>query len=352
MMATKHTELIVVTDPGKDLDDENTLVLLKALSDQGLVRLRAVLAVLAPSYKRAMLAKGTLNQLGLHVPVGIGSGLSDKVADGSYEFSNACYMAELSEVMDGNDLLLETLCRAEDNSITWLIIAGMTDVSRLLKTHEDLFFRKTKSVVIMGGVEHVNGVVAKEGGFMVPDTAANNMFDEASAQFLYRRLQEIGVPMTIVTREAAYACQVPRSHYENLAETGHQIGLRLKATQQAFIEALWRCACAKPDSPERKGLPNRCTKEWFIEVFCHGKGHDRTSQDEIWDLVAGFNLYDPLACLASVPSLKEQLFEPNEVIINGCKHEVIGLTKANHGIKDTNQVIDDLQNYILKGLEA
>ena len=37
------------------------------------------------------------------------------------------------------------------------------------------------------------------------------MFDAEASSFFYRRCQELKVPMTVVTRVAAYACKLPRS---------------------------------------------------------------------------------------------------------------------------------------------
>ena len=66
--------LVLVCDPGQDLDDEMMLIMARHLDARGLVDLRGVVANLAPSFARARLARGTLDLLGLHrVPVGIGT---------------------------------------------------------------------------------------------------------------------------------------------------------------------------------------------------------------------------------------------------------------------------------------
>lgn len=57
--------LVIITDPGQDLDDEMALVLMRALQARGLVECIGVIANLGPSRARARLARGTLDQLGL-----------------------------------------------------------------------------------------------------------------------------------------------------------------------------------------------------------------------------------------------------------------------------------------------
>ena len=69
--------------------------------------------------------------------------------------------------------------------------------------------------------EEGDSVVVKrdENGYMLPDKAQNNTFDFDAAQKLYRTLQEEGVPMTVVTRWAAYAAKLPLSIYDLMAKT-------------------------------------------------------------------------------------------------------------------------------------
>ena len=162
----------------------------------------------------------------------------------------------------------------------------MKDPAEFLRNYEELFLTKTKTVTIMGGVmpfdEH-----ADDNKLLVPDTAHNNTFDTEASEYLYRRCQEIGVPLIIVGRFAAYKCPMPRSIYDDMAATGHPIGKRLRDTQRASIEGLWKRACA-PEGPDRIGLPARCDKAWFCSTFCSGNGGNRTIDESIWDLIESF----------------------------------------------------------------
>ncbi len=298
--------LIVIGDFGEDLDDEDTLLLhdgerrkreLAFLNTHGsrrqdLFELKAVVANLAPPRERARLAKGTLKQIGQpHVPVGVGTDCGNQVGEKIKKLQNIPYLAGDDEVEEGAPLLLRTLQDADDNSLTLVLISGLTDIAAVLREHDDLVKLKVRSVAIMGGVKLILGtddVFVNDEGFFEPDDAANNKFDMESAKFVYRRFQELAIPMIILTRFAAGACQVPRSFYEDLAATGHPVGVKLLKSQQASIESLWKRANMAADDPHREKLPARCDKAWFCGQFLAGKGLERTGEDTIWDLVVSF----------------------------------------------------------------
>lgn len=351
------TNLIIVTDPGKCLDDENTLILAGQLQRLKLINLLAVVAVLTPSKKRALLAKGTLKQVGLgHVPVGQGSdcGVPD-TGESDHEFAGITYLADESEISDGMALLVSTLERKDvaDKSVTLLLIAGQTDPAALLRNHEALFLQKVQRVVIMGGVvQKDDHIFINDEGFMEPDKASNNEFDPEAAKFLYRRLQELNIALTVLSREAAYACPVPRNHYDHMVETGNAVGLKLHDFQKRLIEAVWRRANYPADDVRRERLPNRCDRNWFLNAFCGGKGAERKAEDSIWDLILQFFLYDPMTLVAAVPDLRDKFFAPEIAKVGTAQHEVIGLSAKNRGVKDGQGVVDFLCENIVAGLET
>ncbi|KAH8062161.1 hypothetical protein JL720_13269 [Aureococcus anophagefferens] len=147
------------------------------------------------------------------------------------------------------------------------------------------------------------GGVAPSAAGLVPDTAANNAFDEAASAALYADLQKLKVPMVVVTREAAYACPVPRRVYDDIAATGSPIGVRLQAAQRTSITALWR----RTPRRRRCSACQRCGPAWFLDTFCGGAGGGRGVEDEVWDLVRSFNMYDAVALIAASPLLRRAL---------------------------------------------
>ena len=61
---------------------------------------------------------------------------------------------------------------------------------------------------------------------MIPDKAQNNQYDVAAAEYVYRELQRENIPMTIVTRWAAYAAKIPLSIFDRMAKTCHPVTAR------------------------------------------------------------------------------------------------------------------------------
>ena len=220
-----------------------------------------------------------------------------------------------------------------------------------------------------GGGRRAAAVDEAEGALhmMEPDSAANNAFDMAAARFLYRRCQELGVRLVVLTRYAAYAAkatpplparpapcqcrgrdeesapsgcppQVDRSIYDEIASAGSCIGWRLRNEQRTKLELLWARANATDDEG-RQGLPARCTREWFLAQFCDAKGARRgaarKADDAIWDLVDGFFQYDTVALLASIPAFRRRFFRPVSVRgEHGTCHLVIGTSDEESGVGD------------------
>ncbi|KAH8058143.1 hypothetical protein JL720_14054 [Aureococcus anophagefferens] len=243
--------------------------------------------------------------LGLEdVPVGVGSAAGASHRDTLSHLAAGYIAGADAAVEDGQALLARVFAAARDGSLTLLCISA-TDAREFL-ANEGLFLRKIREVVIMGGV-------APSAAGLVPDTAANNAFDEAASAALYADLQKLRVPMVAVTLEAA--CPVPRRVYDDIAATGSPIGVRLQAAQRTSITALWRRTHAS--GAERLGLPERCGPAWFLDTFCGGAGGGRGVEDEVWDLVRSFNMYDAVALIAASPRLRREHFDPTVVAVGG-----------------------------------
>ncbi len=365
-----NRQLIVIGDFGEDLDDEVTtllidgerrrreLLFLNTMGSrrQNLFELRAVVANLAPPAMRARLAKGTLKALNQpKVPVGIGTDCGNAVGEKEKKLTGISYMATPEEVEPGEPLLMRALTEAEDGSITLVLISGLTDIANVLRNHSELVKQKVHSVAIMGGINVVKGtndVLLDDAGFMTPDDAANNKFDMKSATYTYRRFQELGIPLVILTRFAAGACQVPRSFYDDLAATGHPVGIKLRSSQKVSIQALWHRANLPADDERREMLPASRDKTWFCNTFCAGQGLDRTGDDEIWDLIVGFNLYDPMTLVAAIPDLRRKFFEPTTVTVNGVEHLIIGVSKDKHGVKEVQALREYMVQRCIESLTA
>ena len=213
--------------------------------------------------------------------------------------------------LDGLALLKKELERVPDHSAVWLINSGMADPAAILRDAPDLVKQKTAKVVIMGGVgSHVD-----TRGFVVADQRAyNNTTHQPSADFVYARVQELGLPLVVVSKEAAYAAAVPRTLYDGMAATGHPIGIYLQNQQRQSLANLW-------EGIHKGHLPPALTPEWFFRTFtdvdlsrpagqaalADAKAHPEDFE-RVWKQVTKFNLYDPLALLAATPGAAELVF--------------------------------------------
>ena len=338
--------IIIIGDFLKDLDDEHTLALLSGiLKRDASLELACVIGNLAPAMLRAQGAKGTLQQLGLgHAPVGVGSAVFEGKVH-PYE-SAVPYLAGESEVdPDGLALLVKTLESSEDGQVILVLQSGFTDAADLLRGHAALCVSKISSVAMMAGVVTADEKVKLDDeGFISPNNANNITFDSESGAFVYRTLQDLGIPMVITTRDSAYACQIPFTVYDQMEATGNPVGACLKGRQKPSLQGLWEAACSESGSKIRGTLPDDRNRGWFVKVFCGGKDPGIGDGEDIWPFVGAFNLYDPVNLVAAIPSLREEYFAPDLVEVKGVGHLVIGVSSGRHGLKD----VDGLRRFLVE----
>ena len=130
------------------------------------------------------------------------------------EDGDSCF--DNTEGKGGLNLMLRTYLAAEDHSLTLLIIAAMTDAALFIEQQPTLFAAKTRSVAIIGGVDPASLDASAQ--MMMPDqSAANHMGDQPAAATVFRRCQELGVRLVVLTRTAAYGASVPAFIYDELA---------------------------------------------------------------------------------------------------------------------------------------
>jgi inosine-uridine nucleoside N-ribohydrolase len=348
-------DLLVIMDPGRDQDDEDVLVALNRFIRLEILKVMGVVANLAPSTKRAQLAKGSLNLLGCNtIPVGIGTSCKQKDDDGlDYQFA-VSYLAPTEELEGGKELILKTLRAARPRSIVLLLISGLTDCAEVLREHMHLFASTVRRVAIMGGVvvKDDQPVLDAEGRLVPDPSAQNNAFDKEAAEFLYRQLQDLGIPITTVSRHAAVAARVERAVYDEMAATGHPVGVRLLSAQKLAIEELFRRACLPAGDALRLGLPDRCNMSWFVNTFCGGEGADRKPEEGIWDFIKTFNLYDPATLVATIPNLREHFFAPFVVEVHGVEHLVIGVSAKSHNVRLPGELASFMRKMLVESLAA
>ncbi len=355
-------ELVVITDAGRDHDDELALTVLRGLDRLGLVKLKAAVVNLSADDRRARLVKGSLTSLGFAdlVPVAIGSNDKPAYEPKPYEF-DASYIAPSGAVeADGQALLKRTFeeAAARGKKLSLVLISGMTDARNFIRANPALAQQALAKVSIMGGVETEGNELTLDGdGRFLPDSAYNNTVDKylnkdpktdsigPSAKEVYAKLQEWHIPTKIVTRNSAYAAAVSPDFYKELASSGHPVGQRLWRDQRMAIENLWEeIQTNAPDA--------RNNKNWFYEKFSYdpaqAKEDLQADPTNPWKVVDKLQLYDPITVIAAVAPDKLGLFVPDPV----GQHLIFGTSERKSGIADSDAMRTTLSALAKLGLGA
>ena len=314
-------QIYVVTDPGLDPDDILAAWLLAKMQKEGLVRLLGMTANYSPAIMRARLLKGLLNSLGANlVPVAIGTHCNAVHQPRSYEFD---FPLAGEDELCPSSLFRRALDSAKNNSVSLLLISGLTDINYMIAACPDLLKQKIKEVYIMGGASW-------EGNQMVVDpTASNNKFDEKlNPQKVYDFFIKNGIPLRVLTRYAAYKAAITPQFYEDIKDV-NAVGSHLHKIQQAAIFALWQFANSNPSG-------HRQNRQWFCNTFC-GLNDLPTGQDESpWQFVKKLSIYDPLTVMWMV---YPEFFCSEDRNIGGVTHQIVGVSPALPGVLKPATVI-------------
>lgn len=361
-ISSSSQKLLLASDPNKDPDDVVVYVMASWLAQRKFIDIGAVVTTLGDEgvrLKRAQFAKSIFAKLGQpEVPVLVGKDykmlqmLDDKQRKDHAKFLplGEPFLADVPEVRkDCRVALIEQLKASADKSVTLLVIAGMTDVQDVLGECPDLVKQKVKEVVVMGGVKRKKdsrkfneitkngepnpafrkdflqdseGFVKDTDGFVKRDKRAyNNLTDATAAKLFYRGVQAAGIPLKILSKEAAYRAAVSPSFYEDVGNTGHVVGQYLRDVQKSALEGLW-------DGIINGELPKHLNLQWFFDTFTSKKPSDEELQqlerqppsfDEMWHggEITKLNLYDPLTLLAAVDASCAMLFKPTRISESG-----------------------------------
>jgi inosine-uridine nucleoside N-ribohydrolase len=346
----KH--LVIISDAGRDHDDEVALTVAAGLSKMGLLKIEGIVANLKPALSRAQLIHGILKTLHCNdIPIGVGSVVDEHSSSQSYEF-DASYISKETQFPKGQDLLKKIFESAADNSLTLLLISGLTDANIFLSQNKLLAKRKLNNVVIMGGVLVEQNILKHDTkGHLLPDESYNHRVDMPSAKSFYTLAQEEGIPLTIVSRFCAMACAINPSFYARLAKENSPIGKRLHEKQADANRHLWKRVFLNADNPEREGLPSYCDKNWFLQTFTDNSAElqKATVNDDMWQHLIKLNAYDPIALLAVV---MPTLFNSTKDKVAETEHAVIGINQNNPGTDNPEKVRSLLLSLSLWGLTA
>jgi hypothetical protein len=338
------TELMIISDDGRDPDDTYAKAVTRGLQalDAPLL-VKGFIANFQPAEQRASMANASVLNLNYDfVPlVGLGTNCGRDDALKAYEY-DASYARD-EDIVVGYELLLRTLELSRPKSITLILLSALTDACAFFERNVELVKSRVKEVVVMGGVESSTEPgeyqpLLDECGYMVAEKrASNNEFDYPSAVTVYRMVQSFGIPLIVVSRHAASACKIPKAVYDDLAALGHPEGVRLRDMQRAALLDIWHQLHLPPESADRS-FNKQLTVDWFRSFFLGGDGTHLTREDDPWSLVKDLAVYDAVTVLAAIPRLRNCLFEPVEVSIEGVAHCLIGVSKTQNGLKNPDAV--------------
>lgn len=339
----KHS-IIQLCDPNhNDLDDESSIVVMRAMLERFSIDLVTIICNTNPEYMRAQVARGLTNHLGMgNVPVGVGDRVMPE-ADPCPDIDKILYMAPDVNLPDGKSLLLEKLATAKAKSIVLVVQAAMTEVSWLIKDHSTLFRQKILRVVYMGGV---NPSLSDE-GYLLPGDAMNVKFDPHAAEHVFNKLQDWGIQMIITTRNATFAAMLSHAIFSEMGVVGEVFASRVNSNTQRF----W-VSCNAPEGDPRRGkLSISRNREWFLNTFCGGTDPNIGIDDNIIPFIVAnsWPQYDPINLVAAIPELLDRYFSPKAVSVNGTEHLVIGWSAQDHGVKEPMKLVAFLNELLVEG---
>jgi len=224
--------------------------------------------------------------------------------------------------------LLDMYEEAPPVGVTLVVTSLFSSIATFAREQPDLFRERTVRIVQMGGA--VIAADTDEDGEpsgamqLNPDPAAqNNRLDMGSAEEVYREAQRLSVPLTILSRHFARSCRVPTALFDALGKHGGELGETLRDEQVEAVEELFSRACAT-NTAARRGLPVRCNRKWFAQVFC--KGATLNDGERVWSKMDSVNLYNPLVLLAALPEVEERYLAETCVTVRSATHKIVGMS--------------------------
>lgn len=282
--------VVLIASPASSADDFHTLLIAAVLHSQGQLRLSAIICsggLGAPRAEAsARLARCLLAQLGVDVPVGIGTDAfvradADSPPDASVEHAAkliaalagtaAAALDDAAAFPNGQTLALAVLHAAPERSVSFVCLSSLRDLADLLELSPRLCACKVSDIIVSGAVRYAQPADgAAGGGGWVPDerapvcaenpAAAATVFDFCLRQGRGARAAHGGVPLSVVAAEAVppIPLQLARSF---AARSREPLMRALAAGQAASLERLWARCC----SPAARA---GCDRRWFYRSVC------------------------------------------------------------------------------------
>ena len=323
-----RTPVLVYTDIGRDVDDLEALTYL-AGSPQ--IEIVGVVTTYMIPKVRAQIARAVLDSFDLsRVPVGIGSVfplgskgsvelrkylVEHQIERVSYEGVGIITKRSKQPTTKGDKIIINAVKKYKDQLVI-AVLAPPTDLARVI-LKKRVLFQKIAGFFFMGQA-------LQEGGKLTPDPTAYNFAQDMVASRILLELQDY-VPMTFLTKFAAYATPLNRTDFAQFEKTSHPVGKYL------MIHAVKGLECFVKRAPDI-----------FKRVFQIPAHED--ANGAFLKLQKLSNPYDALTVMAIV---RPELFSPVRVGM----HKLIGLSLEYNGISNPAKVKSELMNTMLNALK-
>ncbi len=301
--------IILITDPNEDPDDLVALIFASALIKTEKINLLGVVSTVGTDHtrvNRAKYAKGVLANLKTNVPVCVGDRyiidyetrrLQDDIFIDSKQLPKLLELGADVET-DADKFITNLLTNAEDNSVTIVDIAGMTDLANMMKNHSKLFNQKVAEICLMS-----NFSKEKQGDKYEPDlNAHNNQIDVDSTNYVYDYVQKNNITTYVMNSKNTKKVPVSMKYYEDLKANGgilanHACDIQKVGLKQHYDNIL--IGKAEP----------KYTLEWFYNTFTTYKTYEQRDFDTVWRHVDRLYLYDPLTMLIAIDEYRNSYFD-------------------------------------------
>ena len=317
MSSPETIPVLSITDDGRDVDDVEALVY---FAGQENVQLAGIVTTHMIPDRRAFIARAIMNNLGVPVPIGVGSvyplGKEDPLLTTylrQHTIKGATYEGDgLIECFPPASDVIHNAIDRHGPALRVAVQAPLTDLAQAADQDPGHFSR-------IGGI-FIQGQATIEDGRLIPDPAAYNLGEDMEAAERIFAFQD-QIPMTFLGKYAAYQVPLHRADFDRFADTGNHVGSYLRT------HAI-------------KGI--QCFAERAPDIFQRVFGVEASQLDQLEELSKP---YDALLAKALVNPAGLQPVEFGH-------HRLIGMTVDQPGIleEDRASVKADICDTIIRGL--
>lgn len=302
-------DLVLISDPGKDPDDSLALVLAIALQDLGYIRVRGVVTTVGASSIRRMRArhaKWLLAQLGARnteVVEGASYPIPDRLSHAHNSFLRSANVQSESDMQPSPaSSNADRFAAYFEKDVTVVVLGGLTDLANWLADRASGIWSSVNRVVVMGGATRGS---APEKHLVSDSHAFNNAVDIFSTNTVFELCGELGIPLTVVSREAIYSSPSSIRFVEDLRLTGHECGICIAEMYRESYSKLWDLVSGELIGEDRD-------RRWFLDTFTDSSDRLRRAArdstldipfEEVFSSVRRVMLYDPIALYFAVPEI-------------------------------------------------